>query len=206
MKILIKVFLILFFCFSKSLAQTEKNISFIKDKYKIITALLEKEKLTEVVLESECKDNGQNRASLTFYYNNNSLVYMLHSYDQGHNSYTNHYYLDDDKLMFYFSENVSWIWDFECAPKQQEVSNEIWTYEEQRIYFNNEIAQKCLFKTYNERSIDQPYEGEGTLSETIKNQEVNCDIVVITQIMKKYNSLRSIQKNTTQNICDISID
>ncbi len=204
MKLIIQILLIFLLFISKGFGQTKKDIKNIKEKYYLITEMLEQDKLTMLAMESKC--NRQTDTFLKFYYNNNSLVYMQHSYGQGHDSYTNHYYINDHKLIFYFSEYASWIWNYECAPEEQGFTNEIWTYEEERIYFNNKTPIKCLYKTYTERSVDQPYDSEVELSDTVKNKEKDCDVVLMEQVMKKYTQLVDIQKNENQNICDISLD
>ncbi len=206
MNTLIKIFCALIFFVFNGFAQTQGSIKNIQEKYNTTTKLLEQELLTETALESDCNNNGQTEAFLSFYNNNNTLAYIQHNYNEGHSNYTYHYYIDNNKLIFYFFEYASWAWDFVTTPKEQGFTNEIWTYEEYRIYLNEETPIKCLYKIYTGKSIDQPHEGEDTLSETIKNKEVDCDENNITQILKKYRHLLSIQKDTTQNICDINIE
>ncbi|GAA4273493.1 hypothetical protein U6A24_19020 [Aquimarina gracilis] len=178
----------------------------IKEKYAIITELLEERKLGEIITQGNCEDNGLHETYLSFYYTDNALVYINYSFSQGHSNYNYHYYIWDNRLIFYFLEHTSWTWDYECTPRDQGFTNEIWTYDEHRVYFNNETPIKCLFKTYDERSVDQPYEGKETLSSTIKNQELDCDKSVMATIIKNYHLLLENQKNTTQNICDIDFN
>ncbi|WP_282085524.1 hypothetical protein [Aquimarina algiphila] len=206
MNILIKTLLILILFIPKGLAQTKGDIKNIKEEYSSITKLLEQDKLTALALENKCNSNGQTEAFLTFYYNNDNLVHIQHTYAEGHSNYTNHYYINDNKLFFYFSEHESWRWDYEGTPKEQGFTNEIWTYDEQRIYFVKEVPIKCLRKAYTEKSVDQPNKGETTLSEAKKNKEVDCDKNSMKLILKKYQLLLTFQKSTTQNICDISFE
>ncbi len=175
----------------------------IRQQYNIITELIEEDRLKEVSVKSDCNDNGQINASVSFYYNEDTLVYMNYEYREGHSNYYHHYYIWDSKLIFYLAEYESWTWDYECTPTEQGFTNEIWNYEEWRVYFNNRTATKCLYKTYEEKSVDQPYEGPHNLSDTIKNEEIECNRDSIKEIIKAYLQLASSKDGTTVDICNI---
>ncbi|MEW7289836.1 hypothetical protein [Aquimarina sp. 2304DJ70-9] len=184
----------------------QNNTQILKDirqKYNMITELLEQDNLEEVAVRSDCNDSGQINASLHFYYNESKLVYMNYEYREGHSNNIYHYYLWDNKLIFYLAEYASWTWDYECTPSEQGFTNEIWTYEEHRVYFNDRTATKCLYKTYEEKSVDQPYEGPHGLSDTIKNEEIDCNRDSIKEIIKTYLQLASSKDGTTVDICNI---
>jgi len=202
MKPIVILFFILFSGISTAVSQTKETLQNIQEKYLRITESLEENKLKQNNFQDNCEASGRTDTSLSYYYSNTALVYLNYRYTEGHNNYNYHYYLWDDKLIFYFSDHASWAWDYECAPKEQGFTNEIWTYSEQRIYFNNEAPIQCLHKTFEEK----PHQLEINLSDTIKNKNIPCDSVMTQSIIKRYLALVKLQKKATQNICNITLD
>ncbi|KZS39874.1 hypothetical protein AWE51_09520 [Aquimarina aggregata] len=204
MKLIITLFSILLLGIFKGFSQTKGSIKTIKEKYTIITDLLEKKELTQTILQSNCEDNNSKNIQIGFYYADDVLVYINHTYNQGHNNYNYHYYIWDNVLIFYFSDHASWNWDYECAPKEQEYANEVWTYEEKRVYLVDETPIKCLYKTFEEKSIDRATNPEIELSSTIKNKNIDCNKTMIENILSSYKKLLALQDK--EDICNLDID
>ncbi len=201
MKLIFTLFLISLTTFAQS---KDSAIRDIKRQYLVICELLEQGSLEEISTESDCTGNGQMNTFASFYYHNDSLVYIHCQRHEGHNDYNDHYYLWNNQLIFFFSEYSSWIWDYESTPPKQGFTNEIWTYEEQRTYFNNETPIKCLYKTYQQKSADLPHEESNKLSDTIKNVVIDCGSELKPEVIRRYLYLRNFQKdNTNKSICTV---
>ncbi len=168
----------------------------------MLSTLFEQNNLREISITSDCNDDGQINLSASFYYHNNKLVYINYNRNEEHSNYTDHYYVWDNSLIFYFSEYASWIWDYECTPTDQGFTNEIWIYEEGRIYFSDRTAIKCLIKKYENNSADH-LNTKHELSDTVKNEEIDCDEDQIKEIFKAYLRLLSLQDNDYSDMCNI---
>ncbi|GAA4275331.1 hypothetical protein [Aquimarina mytili] len=189
--------LFIFFCsYSQS---NEDALKDIRQKYNTITELHEQDSLEEISLISNCNDNEQINASISFYYHSKELVYIAYSFSEGHSNYNTHYYVWNNHLIFHFSEYASWTWDYECTPADQGFTNEIWTYEEKRIYFDDRTAIKCLVKRYEDKSIDHP----NNLSDTTKNEEIDCSQDLTKEIIGSYHKLLSLKDENNPDICNI---
>ncbi len=197
--------LLFFFIFLNNYSQSNENaIKDIRQKYNKITKLLNQETLKEVSIASDCSGDEQNNTSVSFYYDNGKLVYIHYTNSEGHSNYDYHYYVWDTHLLFYFSEYASWVWDYECTPQDQGFTNEIWTYEENRIYFRNEkTAIKCLYKTYEEKSDDPLTEDLIKLSNITQNKEIECSQDQLNKIIKMYYTLLELKKNKDTDICNL---
>jgi len=177
------------------------TIKDIKHAYNKIIKLLDQNRLKETSITSDCNGNGQHDTSVSFYSHDGKLVYIHYQNSEGHSNYDDHYYAWNTDLIFYYSEYASWIWDYECTPQDQGFTNEIWTYEENRIYFKNDkTAIKCLYKTYEEKSDNPPIEDQVKLSDILKNEEVQCSKDQIEQIIKTYHTILDL-RNSNKDIC-----
>ncbi|MBQ4819792.1 hypothetical protein [Aquimarina sp. MMG016] len=204
-KSLLKSLLILFFLtFSCSHGQNKTNVlKSIKSKYVTIEALLQNEELKEKQKEYTCKGLSI-EGSVAFYYENQNLKLIIHSFDQGHYSTCDSYYLHNDNLFFYYREESI----DNDTPIRDEKNGELldtyedWGISEFRVYFDEEKAIKCLVKAYeNEDVTDKIKEEYSEFSDYFKNKKVVCDSSKITEVLLSFNKLIKLQSLNKENIC-----
>lgn len=112
-------------------AEPKDQISFIREKFKLITSNLESSKyvLKELITDGESDVTTYKRAM-----NGEDVVYAYVSNCDDHGCHQSSYYFWDNKLIFKFDQNSSWV------SQSDKIS-------EHRIYYLNEEEILCLQRT-----------------------------------------------------------
>lgn len=195
-----------YFITSMVFAQSDDQaIQHIKQQYTIISELQEKGLLQEKEIAYSCKDLSI-RATLTYYYQNEDLKFISHSYHQGHYAAFNDYYISNDSLFFYLNsdgfDNDETIYDENTGDVIG--TEEDWSASELRIYFNKENAIKCLIKQFeNEDVTDDIKEKYPDVSMYFKSEVKECDPVEIKEVLSIFRRLIAAQKQSPQELCKV---
>lgn len=204
-KSLLKSILILFFlAFSFSYGQNKTDVlKSIKSKYVTIEALLQNRELEEKEIQYTCEDFSIS-GNVAFYYKDQNLRLISHSFDQGHQSVSKDYYILDEKLFFYFHtdnyDNDQSIRDENTGALLD--TKEDWSISEFRVYLDKEKAIRCLVKAYNNEDVtDKIKEEYSEFSDYFKNKEVVCDSFKTKEILLSFNKLIKLQSLNKENIC-----
>ncbi|MDH7446072.1 hypothetical protein [Aquimarina sp. 2201CG14-23] len=196
------------FCLITSITLGQNNnnaFQNIKKQFTLISELKEKNRLTEKEIPYFCKDISV-EGLLTYYYKDKSLKLIVHAYDQGHYTITHNYYVQDEILFFYFSEehvdNDTSIHDKHTG--ELLAIQENWSVSETRIYFDSNEAIKCLTKGYDNinttKEIRENYE---RLSDHFKNKEIVCNDKEVSKILSRYSKLIAYMGQNTKGICPV---
>ncbi len=188
------------FYFITALVYTQTNNTIIQDiktKYQEISELEERKLLTKKETSYSCKDLSID-GTLTYYYHNQELKLVFHSFDQGRYSAFHSYYVSDNKLFFYFGEdsfdNDENIYD----EKTGELigTEEDWSVSEARVYFDEEKAIKCLSKAYENEDVTEEIKQQyPDVSLFFKNEEKECDNVGTQEILTTFSNIVMLTEN-----------
>lgn len=188
------------FCFITSLVFSQGDaaaIQHIKSKYQEISELEEKKLLTEKEIWYSCEDQSLS-GSLTYYYHNQELKLIFHSFDQGHYYAFHHYYISDDALFFYFCDdgfdNHENIYDKKTGEWIDTKEN--WSSSELRVYFDKKKAIKCLVKEYDNEDVTEEIKQQySDVSLFFKNEEKECDTIRVQEILNTFSNLVKFSEN-----------
>ena len=159
MKITKLKFLVLSCCcigclFLSSSTTIDKDISLIRERYSQITQLKSKHLLEKSVIRYQCPDYPE-EGTVTFYADHGEYRLVELSYSQGdHYGASEEYYIWDNQVFFYYFSSAIWSFDFSNSGDATE-ANTLDTFEENRVYFSEGKAIRCLKKNYEVRSTDE---------------------------------------------------
>lgn len=194
MKLTLTLFLISLTTFAQS---KDSAIRDIKRQYSSIAELMEQGLLTEKTTLYSCEDQGLS-GSLTYYFLNQELKIIVHTFDQGHHSSTNRYYVNNEKLFFYFLKENFDNDNHKYDPNTGDLIEieENWSVFEKRIYIYNEKAIRCLEKEYGNNDIkDETVNKYPNISNHFKNQEMDCEDAETRKVLIFYDQLRKHHNN-----------
>ena len=185
-----------FFTYFAGNAQSKKEIlTNIVAKYQVIRELVDSNVLRQHHSTYACQESTET-GTLTFYYNSNELKHILHSYTQGHVTYTDEYYIWDRQLFFQFATHQIWYKDHVRKYRKVYPIDVTLTLEE-RFYFHEETAVKCQFKDYETRSN----RNKNPKTQYVRNKTIDCDLS--QKVIEKFRLLLTYQEGNEHNACNL---
>ena len=169
----------------------EEVFQTIKSQFETITNLKKEGLLQEKTNSYSCPDQSL-QGILSYFYQGSELQLITHTVDQGHHSITYHYYINNDLLFFCFIEE-----GFDNDVSQYDPNTgdlveveENWNIIEQRIYYNNNEAIRCLEKYFDNKDVnDEITKQFSDVSDHFSNQGIPCDNAQIRKIFKRFSGL-----------------
>ncbi|WP_299243552.1 hypothetical protein [uncultured Aquimarina sp.] len=179
------------------------NIEGIRNEYKEIETLLNKLELEQKEITYTCEGERIN-GTLIFYYKDHDLRLITHSFDQGHYSTLDSYYIHKTNLFFSLREesvqNDRPVYDKNTGALL--AIDEDWSITELRTYISKEKAIKCLSKYYDNKDVTVDIKEKHTdPSAYFENKEILCDIENTKETLNRYAQLIKFQKTDVENIC-----